>query len=126
MASAAIRVLVLDDDGVVRHNLCAFLEDEGFVVLSAESGEAALRLLEREAVDIGVIDIRLPGLDGEAVILRAHARAPGMQFLIHTGSRNYHPSEEISAAGLRPGDVFLKPLRDMSEIAQAIRRKVGG
>jgi DNA-binding NarL/FixJ family response regulator len=77
-------------------------------------------------VDIGVIDIRLPGLDGEAVILRAHALAPRMQFLVHTGSRNYQPSDEILAAGLRPGDVFRKPVLDMSEIARAIRRKVGG
>ena len=126
MAGAAPRVLVVDDDRVVRHNLCAFLEDEGLVVLSAESGEAALRLLEREAVDIGVIDIRLPGLDGEAVILQAHARAPAMRFLIHTGSRNYQPSPEILAAGVGPRDVFLKPLLDMSDIARAIRRKAGG
>jgi DNA-binding response OmpR family regulator len=121
-----IRVLVVDDDSAVRRSLCAFLEDEGFIVLSAESGEAALLLLEQEPVDIGIIDVRLPGLDGDTVIVRAHALAPAMLFLIHTGSRSYQPSAEVVAAGLGPADVWQKPLPDMADIAQAIRNKVRG
>jgi len=120
-----IRVLVVDDDSAIRMCLCAFLEDEGFRVSSTDSGEAALERLQREPADIAVIDVRLPGLDGDAVILRAHALAPAMQFLVHTGSRSYQLSAEIMAVGVGLDDVFQKPVLDMSVIAQAIRRKVG-
>jgi DNA-binding NtrC family response regulator len=126
MSASPIRVLVMDDDRGVRLNLCAFLEDEGFTVLSAASGEEALRVLEEGPVDVGIMDIRLPGLDGDAVILRAHALCPRMQFLIHTGSQNYMLSAGVQALGLRQDDVFIKPVFDMSVIAQVIRRKAEG
>jgi DNA-binding NtrC family response regulator len=119
-----IRVLVVEDDPVVRRNLCAFLDDEGFSVLSSENGEAALGIIRGAPPDLAIVDIRLPGLDGEMLIVRAHALAPAMQFLIHTGSRTYRPSPEILAVGVTPGDIFQKPLSDMSEIARAIRRKI--
>lgn len=120
-----VRVLVLDDDDMVRSNLCAFLEDEEFAVLSVASGEEALQHLKHTPVDIGIIDIRLPGMDGTSVILHAHALVPTMYFLIHTGSRSYKLPSELVELGLRPEDVFQKPVSDMSAIVRAIRQKLG-
>jgi DNA-binding response OmpR family regulator len=124
MPPAPIRVLVVDDDSAIRLCLCAFLEDEGFDVAWADSGETALARLLQEPADIAVVDIRLPGLDGDAVILRARALALATHFLVHTGSRSYQLSADIVAAGVGPDDVFQKPVPDMSVIARAIRRKV--
>ena len=120
-----IRVLVLDDEEMVRTNLSAFLEDEGFTILTAASGEEALQLLKREPVELGVIDIRLPGMDGSAFISHARAAYPQMHFLIHTGSLIYKLPEELAKLGLRVEDVFLKPMTNMSRIAQAIRQHIG-
>ena len=123
-ASFPIRVLVVDDEENVRANLRVFLEDEGFRVLSAASGEEALQVLGCEPVELGIIDIRLPGMDGSAFILHARAAYPPMHFLIHTGSPNYKLPDELAELGLDPGDVFLKPVMDMSAIVRAIHQKL--
>jgi two-component system, OmpR family, response regulator len=118
------RVLVLDDESVIRLNLCAYLEDEGFTVFSAASSEAALELLKEASVDISVVDIRLPGMDGNSFVMQAKRLYPHMKFLIHTGSSNYQVPSELAVLGMDNDDVFMKPIADMAEVAQAIRRKL--
>ncbi|MCC7449864.1 MAG: response regulator [Anaerolineae bacterium] len=124
MNGSSVHVLVVDDEAMIRRNLCAFLEDEGFTVFPAASSEAALQLLENHHTDVGVIDIRLSGMDGNTFVLRAHALYPYMKFLIHTGSSDYQVPAELAAIGVQPEDVFMKPVADMRKIAQAIRRLV--
>lgn len=120
---APIRVLVVEDEFHIRTSLMNFLEDEGFSALSAESAEDALEIIVDTPVDVVVVDIRLPKLDGNSLIIRAHQIRPGMQFLIYTGSVGYKPSQAIECLGVSPEDVFYKPLSDLSVIAEAIHRK---
>ena len=68
-----IRVLVVDDDDNVRFTVRVALEGapptgEPMDILEASSGEAALRVLESETVDVVLLDIMMPGLDGFAVL----------------------------------------------------------
>jgi len=56
---------------MVRINLEDFLEDEGFEVESAGNGEAGLELVDRCRFDVAVVDMRLPGIDGNAFIKEA-------------------------------------------------------
>jgi len=121
MRESDIRVLVVDDENVVCSNVIAFLEDEGFTVFSAPSGEDALRLLHSREVDVGIIDMRLPGIDGNTFILRAHEMKPIMKFLIHTGSTNYSLPASLVEMGISPKQVFRKPLVDMQQLVDAIR-----
>jgi CheY-like chemotaxis protein len=71
-----IKVLVVDDESVVCSNVAAFLEDEGFTVFSAASGEEALDLILKQKMDVAIIDIRLPGMDGNMLIVKAHEIQP--------------------------------------------------
>jgi len=64
-------VLVVDDEKNIRRTLRMVLETEGYAVLEAESAEEALKLLEAEPVDLGMFDVRLPGMDGLALLSRA-------------------------------------------------------
>lgn len=124
MKNDEIRVLVVDDEHVVCANVIAFLEDEGFTVFSAPSGEEALKLLHAREVDVGIIDMRLPGIDGNTFILRAHELKPIMKFLIHTGSTNYSLPPTLVEMGISPRQVFRKPLVDMKLLASAILQLV--
>ncbi|MCA9681631.1 MAG: response regulator, partial [Myxococcales bacterium] len=54
------RVLIVDDEEPMRHMLDLLLRRGGFEVVSAESGERALELLEREPVDVILSDVRMP------------------------------------------------------------------
>lgn len=124
MTLSGIRVLVIDDDESVRFNLVAFFEDEGFCVHEAESAEQALAFLRHTEVDVCIVDIRLPGMDGNAFIMKAHATYLEMKFLIHTGSTDYGFSSGIQDIGIRPTHIFRKPLPDMNVLAATVREVV--
>lgn len=115
-----MHVLVVDDEIMIRVNLMAYLEDEGFDVQCAESGEDALELLRSQRFDVGIIDMRLPGMDGNAFILRAHALDAHMRFIIHTGSTEYSLPNELIELGLNSRDVLLKPIADMNILVEAV------
>src|ERR1019366_5283384 len=85
--SASIaRVLVVDDEALVRDILVEHLEYAGFGVLAAASGTEALALLASgEAVDVLVTDLSMPEMDGITVIRTAQARCPGLPAVLLTG-----------------------------------------
>lgn len=118
----AVAVLVVDDEPGVREGLRAFFEDEGFAVTLADSGEAALALVQEGArFDVCVMDIRLPEMDGNDAIRALHAASGGeIAFLIHTGSAEYALPEDLAALGLSGADIFWKPLTDMTPLAEAV------
>ncbi len=72
------RILVVEDEQSIRTIIEYALRDAGFSVLSAARGDEALEVVEREAVDLVVLDIMLPGLDGLEVCkrIRAHRTIP--------------------------------------------------
>ncbi|MCX7678011.1 MAG: response regulator [Spirochaetes bacterium] len=116
-----IKILVVDDEQVINTNIGAYLEDEGFSVRIAASGEEGLQLLKEEEADVGIIDMRLPGMDGNSFILKAHEICPEMKFIIHTGSTNYSLPPALKEIGVCANYVFRKPVQDMSKIVDAIR-----
>jgi len=120
-----LRLLVIDDEPAVRTNLCAFLADDGFAVTAVASGEEALSLLARETFDVAIVDIRLPGQDGNSVIVRAQALQPLMRYLIHTGSVDYQIPTQLRHLGINAGDVLPKPVVDMHTMTRAILRLCG-
>jgi DNA-binding NtrC family response regulator len=119
-----IRVLVVDDETSIRTSLTAYLEDYDFKVTSAGSSEEALVLMEHTPFHVGVIDLRLPGISGDAFILLAHKIAPKMRFIIHTGSSNYHVTDELTHIGVRSEHLFLKPLEDLFIVVEAVEKLV--
>jgi DNA-binding NtrC family response regulator len=117
-----VRVLVLDDEEYICENLAAYFEDEGFEVIKAGSAEEALEMLSETPVDVGVVDIRLPGIDGELFIRKAHKLLPVMRFVIHTGSPSFNLSQSVIEMGIGREDVIRKPVSDMGVLARAVRR----
>ncbi|CAH2602070.1 Histidine kinase [Rhodovastum atsumiense] len=80
------RVLIVDDEDMLRETLAAGLEDAGFGVMTAPGGAAALRLLDTGAkVDVLISDLSMPGMGGLALIEEARRRRPGLPALLFTG-----------------------------------------
>jgi signal transduction histidine kinase/CheY-like chemotaxis protein len=80
------RVLLVDDEPVVREVLTAELREAGYDVTESGDGEAALDLLEGGAdFDILVTDLALPGMDGVALIRAAQGHQPGLRVILITG-----------------------------------------
>ncbi len=117
------RVLVVDDESLIAHSLRAFLEDEGMWVESVGSAEEALDLVRTgRRYDVCIMDMRLPGIDGEAAILALHELCPGLRFIIYTGSVNYALSKELRALKIGEVPLFRKPLLDMAPLVTKIHR----
>jgi two-component system nitrogen regulation response regulator NtrX len=65
-----VRVLIVDDEPDIRQSLSGVLEDEGYEPMAVESGEACLETLGRQSVELVLLDIWLPGMDGMEVLSR--------------------------------------------------------
>ena len=126
MDISKIKVFVVDNESVVCSNIAAFLEDEGFTIFSAASGEEALDLILKQEIDVDIIDMRLPGINGDTLILKAHEIQPVLKFLIHTGSTNYSVSRSLEEIGVKKDQVFRKPLLDMSVLTKGILKLLEG
>jgi len=120
MRTVDAELLVVDDEAPVRLSLAAYLEDEGFVVRTADSAEQAIDVARSNPPSLAVVDLRLPGMDGAALILELSRDHPGMKFLIHTGSTKFSLSEDLKSAGLDDSHVFFKPVLDMGEMVRKI------
>jgi len=67
------KIVIVDDDARIRDLLRRYLSQEGFDVLLAEDGRALDRILQRETIDLVVLDLMLPGEDGLGICRRLRA-----------------------------------------------------
>jgi DNA-binding NtrC family response regulator len=116
------RILLIDDDSEVRFNLQLFLEDEGFECILADSAEKAIILMGKQCFDVAIVDLRLPGMNGEEFILKTHPVCPKLRYIIHTGSMDYNISEHLIEVGLDKDDIMLKPLENMNDLLKKINK----
>ena len=106
------RLLLVDDDAIVRDVTAELLEASGFVVQVAESAVAALAILDRnEGVDALVSDLSMPNMDGVSLILEAQRRRPGLPAILLTGYATN--AAEIAQDGTMTGTYTLlrKPIQ---------------
>lgn len=109
-------VLIVDDDESVYSNIQAYLEDEGYQVCIAESGEQGLVCLESLQPQFAIVDMRLPGMAGDQFIKQAQSLQSGLQFLIHTGSVEYELPAFLRGHPQVRQSIFYKPLLNMESL----------
>jgi len=119
--ASSATVLVVDDDPAVREVTAAMLEDLGYGVVEADSGQTALDLLARDSsIDLMMADLSMPGMNGMELMQHAAQRRPGLPVLLVTG---YADESSIAAAGV--DRLVLKPFRN-EELARKVRMALGG
>jgi DNA-binding NtrC family response regulator len=116
---AAPAILVADDDPVARDLLVEVLTREGYRVGAASGGEECLRLAEAEPFDLALVDLRMPDLDGLAVLHRLAKLSPQLPVLILTAFATMDTAVEAIRAGAY--DYLSKPFR-IDEIKAAVHR----
>ena len=103
------RLLVVDDEQSMREWLTIALSQDGFEVESAGSGEDALKVLERTPVDLALVDLRMPGLDGLETLRRVKQLDESTSVVIMTA----YASAETAVQALKEGayDYIIKPFK---------------
>lgn len=102
------KVLIVDDEDSIREVFEIALKHKGYTVFSAESGEEALELLEKETIPVMFLDINLPGINGIDLCKKIIKKTPETIAYAVTGYASTYKSSECKAAGF--DNYFAKPL----------------
>jgi len=115
----SIKVLVVDDEKLIRWSLSQMLADVGHEVIEAEDGLTALDLVAEESPDVVLLDLRLPGLDGMAVLREIRDKFPGCAVVIISA----YGTPEVRTEALELGAVeFVRKPFQAEEIEGLVGR----
>jgi len=100
-------VLIVDDEAIVRESLGDWLKDT-YQVTTAETGEEALELIEKQDFDILIVDVRLPGKSGIQVLREVKEVKPHIESIVITA----YPSVDLAVEAMKLGavDYLIKPV----------------
>jgi nitrogen regulation protein NR(I) len=124
--SASGRILIADDEASLRKVLATALRNEGYDVVAVKSGEEALEVLEAsEAPDTGepfhlvITDLRMPGMDGMALLSRVHKRFKDLPVVVLTA----HGTVDLAVQALKQGafDFLTKPY-ERNELFSVVKK----
>ncbi len=115
-------VLVVDDDSLLRWALGEKLGDSGYCVLQAGDGQKALELIQRERVDLALLDYSLPDMDGLSLLSNLRKLRPDCAAILMSGSSA--PDLPTAAARLGVARVIGKPM-DLDDLVGLVDRTLG-
>ena len=115
-------VLIVDDDASILGVVSEVLEDDGYAVTTAGSGEEAVAILRDKQFSLVMSDIRLPGINGVEVLEHVKRVSPRTNVIMITS----HASLETSVDAIKHGayDYLMKPFEDLSLISSAAKRAI--
>jgi two-component system OmpR family response regulator len=116
-----LEVLVVDDEPTVLTMLDFALKYHGFTVRRADGGEAAVRAYERHraTVDLVLLDVQMPGMDGPQTLAALQAIHPGVRSVFMSGSTGKYTGEQLLALGA--ACILQKPFRSLDEVMRVLR-----
>lgn len=119
--AVAARILIVDDEENHRKSLAIGLRLEGYDVLQAGDGEGALAVLEQAPVDLAIVDLMMPGINGLDLARRMRFRHPDVRVVLTSA---YHLSErQLERAEIRVAGFVPKPF-EMAELIEFLEAKL--
>jgi sigma-B regulation protein RsbU (phosphoserine phosphatase) len=116
------RLLIIDDEAMVRESMEAYLEDSGYSVVAVDSGRAGLEILESQAIDLILCDLRMPNLDGLQVLQRVKQRSVNIPVIVVSGAGVV--DDVVQALRLGASDYLVKPIIDMAMLEHSVKRNL--
>lgn len=119
------KLLVADDEEMIREAVASYLESQGYQVFRAENGEEALNILKREPISLVILDLMLPDLPGEEVCVRIRKQSRVPIIMLTAKNVEY---DMIHGLDLGADDYITKPfsLKNLSARVQAVLRRSTG
>ena len=123
MIKIPTRVMLVDDEKDFVEMLSLRLEEIGERVTAAHSGRECLAMLDKKEIDVIILDILMPGMDGIATLKEVKSRFPLVEVIMLTG----HGTTESAVEGMKLGafDYLLKPARfeELTEKLESARKR---
>ena len=115
------RILIVDDDDTIRKTLKAILEDEGYTVDLAATGQEAIQKTEENTYDVALLDIRLPDMEGVELLKLIKDNVPKTRKIMLTG----YPSMQNAIAALnKDADAYLVKPVDVEKLLNTIKNQL--
>jgi CheY-like chemotaxis protein len=118
------RVLVAEDDGLFADAVDTFLKQAGFNVVVAADGEAALQKATDCRFDALLTDLRMPRLDGAALIRKLRANRPDLPVIVISGNAPENWEDSLQRRGEGPLVLLNKPTR-LQDVVQTLNSLLG-
>ncbi len=112
-------ILVVDDEEAIRTLLQEELSDEGYRVIMAGSAREALKRVEEEALDLVILDIRMPGMDGLEALPRILGLKEGLPVILNSAYTQYLESFMCWAA-----DAYVVKSSDLTELKAKVKELI--
>ncbi len=80
------RILIIDDEAEILNSLSAVLQDEGYITFTAKNGNEGLKILQEEIINLVLLDLRLPDIDGIEVLRRIKELEPDIAVIMISGN----------------------------------------
>ncbi len=116
----AFSVLIVEDEEILSSSLQEFLEEFDLEADTAASGEEAISKLGKKEYNAAIVDLGLPDINGDDLIIKAHKIKPNVSYYIYTGDPLYEPTEELLHIGLDKEHLIFKPVFDLMVIYNKI------
>jgi CheY-like chemotaxis protein len=123
-AGRSKRVLVAEDDDLFADAVDAFLQQAGFTVMLACDGEAALERAADNLFDVLLTDLRMPRMDGAALIRRLRAERPDLPIVVMSGNAPEDWEDSLQREGEGPLVLLNKPAR-LQDVVRTINSLLG-
>lgn len=117
---AAIRVLFVEDEALIRISAVDFLQDAGLSVIEAGTASQALQEVGQGEIDIIVTDVHLPDMTGLALALKLRESQPDLPVIFATGDRNLPEADGLAKA------VLISKPYDYDHLIDVIRSLIAG
>ena len=112
------KILVIDDEPIIRESIAAYLEDSGFTVYQAGNGLDGMDIFRSEHPDLMMVDLRMPGMDGLEVLSTVLTESPDTPILVVSGTGVIQ--DAIEALRMGALDFITKPILDMAVLEHAV------
>jgi CheY-like chemotaxis protein len=113
------RILVVDDESILRVTLTAELKKEGYTVSSAGDGDIAIEMLQTEYFDLILLDIKMPNVDGYEVLRFVKQKHPTTKVIVLTGYGDLRNA--LDSKGLGADSFVVKPY-EFADLLSTIQR----
>lgn len=113
------KILVVDDEEVLRNLASEVLSEEGYQVSLASSGQEALERMKQKTFDLVIADLKMPGMDGMELLKRIKEKDKEMQVILLTSYLS--PTTALSSLEAGAFWYLTKPLDDISVFTEKVR-----